>query len=113
MQTKWTGFTGKQLKSGALILVFLLTGTAFFNIGGCNSGSNDSGYEQVCERDTEAELCNHTYALCIAASCDPETIDGNTVYLFSPWFVYSAFYIFLSLLLYWGTVRRVRRIADK
>jgi ABC-type transport system involved in multi-copper enzyme maturation permease subunit len=43
----------------------------------------------------------------------PEVIDGHTIYVFSPWFVYSAFYIVLSLLLYWGAVRRVRRIADK
>jgi ABC-2 type transport system permease protein len=43
----------------------------------------------------------------------PETIDGNTIYLFSPWFIYSAFYALLSLLLFWATVRRVRRIADK
>lgn len=43
----------------------------------------------------------------------PEVIDGHTIYLFSPWFVYSALYIILSLLLYWGTVRRVRRIADR
>jgi hypothetical protein len=43
----------------------------------------------------------------------PEVIDGHTIYIFSPWFVYSAFYIVLSLLLYWGAVRRVRRIADR
>lgn len=41
-----------------------------------------------------------------------EVIDGHTVYLFSPWFIYSIFYGLLGLLLYWGTVRRVKRIAD-
>jgi len=43
----------------------------------------------------------------------PQTIDSHTVYLFSPWFMYIIFYTLLSLLLYWGTVRRVRQIADK
>lgn len=43
----------------------------------------------------------------------PEVIDGNTVYLFSPWLVYCTLYALLSILLFWGTVRRVRRIADK
>ncbi len=42
-----------------------------------------------------------------------EVIDGHTVYLFSPWFVYAALYSLLALLLYWATVRRVRRIADR
>jgi ABC-type transport system involved in multi-copper enzyme maturation permease subunit len=43
----------------------------------------------------------------------PEVIDGHTVYLFSPWFIYLALYVLLALLLYWGSVRRVRRIADR
>ncbi|MFZ0544313.1 MAG: hypothetical protein WAM60_02675 [Candidatus Promineifilaceae bacterium] len=43
----------------------------------------------------------------------PEVIDSHTVYLFSPWFVYSALYILLALLLYWRTVRRVQRIPDR
>lgn len=43
----------------------------------------------------------------------PETIDGHTLYIFSPWFIYTAIYGLLSLLLFWATVRRVRRIADK
>lgn len=42
-----------------------------------------------------------------------EVIDGHTVYLFSPWFIYAALYSLLALLLYWATVRRVRRIADR
>jgi ABC-type transport system involved in multi-copper enzyme maturation permease subunit len=43
----------------------------------------------------------------------PESIDGHTVYLFSPWFIYAGLYTILSLLLYWGSVRRVRKIADR
>ena len=39
-----------------------------------------------------------------------ETIAGYTVYLFSPWTVYLVLYILLSLFLYLGAVRRVRRI---
>lgn len=42
-----------------------------------------------------------------------QVIDGHTVYLFSPWFVYAGIYSLLALILYWGTVRRVKKIADK
>lgn len=42
-----------------------------------------------------------------------QTISGYTVYLFSPWTVYLILYILLSLLLYVGAVRRVRRIPTK
>ena len=42
-----------------------------------------------------------------------QTIAGYTVYLFSPWTVYLFLSILLSLLLYLGTVRRVRRIPTK
>ena len=41
------------------------------------------------------------------------TINGYTVLFFSPWFVYLILYTFLSLILYWLTVRRVRRIPKK
>lgn len=43
----------------------------------------------------------------------PETFSGNTVYLFSPWFVYVILYTLFAFLLYWLTVRRVRQIANK
>lgn len=42
----------------------------------------------------------------------PEVIDGHTVYLFSPWFLYGALYTVLALLLYWAAVRRVQRIPN-
>lgn len=42
-----------------------------------------------------------------------DTINGYTVLIFSPWFVYLVLYSFLSLVLYWLTVRRVRRIPRK
>jgi ABC-type transport system involved in multi-copper enzyme maturation permease subunit len=41
-----------------------------------------------------------------------DTINGYSVLFFSPWFVYLILYSVLSLILYWLTVRRVRRIPD-
>jgi ABC-type transport system involved in multi-copper enzyme maturation permease subunit len=38
-------------------------------------------------------------------------IDGHTVYIFSPWILFSILYILLALLLYWACIRRVKRIA--
>lgn len=40
-----------------------------------------------------------------------QTIDGHSVSLFSPWIVYILFYVLLALVLFWRTVRRVRRVA--
>lgn len=37
-------------------------------------------------------------------------IDGRSVTFFSPWIAYIFFCIVLSLVLFWGTVRRVRRV---
>lgn len=42
-----------------------------------------------------------------------QSISGYTVYLFSPWTIYLILYVLLSLFLYMGTVRRVRRIPTK
>jgi hypothetical protein len=39
-----------------------------------------------------------------------ETFGGRTFYLFSPWWVYIILYSLLALVLYWLTVRMVRRI---
>lgn len=41
------------------------------------------------------------------------TLDGHTIYVPSPWYFYILFYVLLSLLLYWLTVRRVQRIPDR
>lgn len=41
------------------------------------------------------------------------TIDGHTIYIPSPWYLYIILYTLLALLLYWLTVRRVRRIPDR
>jgi hypothetical protein len=41
------------------------------------------------------------------------TIDGHTVYIPSPWYFYIILYALLAVLLYWLTVRRVRRIPDR
>jgi ABC-type transport system involved in multi-copper enzyme maturation permease subunit len=40
-----------------------------------------------------------------------QTIDGHVVSLFSPWTVYILFYFLLALVLFWRTVRRVKRVA--
>jgi ABC-type transport system involved in multi-copper enzyme maturation permease subunit len=43
-----------------------------------------------------------------------ETFGGShSAYLFSPWPLFLLFYILLAFLLYWLTVRKVRKIADK
>jgi ABC-type transport system involved in multi-copper enzyme maturation permease subunit len=41
------------------------------------------------------------------------TLNGHTIYVPSPWYFYIFLYVLLSLLLYWLTVRRVRRIPDR
>jgi hypothetical protein len=42
-----------------------------------------------------------------------ESFGSYTAYLFSPWWVFLLLYILLAMLLYWLTVRRIRKIADK
>ncbi|MEJ2750717.1 MAG: hypothetical protein P8183_22845, partial [Anaerolineae bacterium] len=42
-----------------------------------------------------------------------ESFGSYTAYLFSPWWLFLILYTLLALLLYWLTVRRIRRIADK
>lgn len=42
-----------------------------------------------------------------------DSIGGYTVLIFSPWFIYLILYSLLSLVLYFLTVRRVRRIPNK
>jgi ABC-2 type transport system permease protein len=42
-----------------------------------------------------------------------EFIDGRAAYIVSPWPFYTLLYTFLALLLYWLTVRQVRRIPDR
>jgi len=49
---------------------------------GCDSGGNNSEDSQLavlCNSDRAADLCNHKYALCIAASCDPDTMSGSKI----------------------------------
>ncbi len=40
-------------------------------------------------------------------------VDGHTLYIFSPWFLYATLYIILALLLYWACIRHVRRVAKE
>ena len=71
--------TGNRKVLFAINLIILLS---FFLIISCDSGKNSSGgsdFIEICENDPDAELCDQQYALCIAASCDPETIDGNNI----------------------------------
>lgn len=42
-----------------------------------------------------------------------ETFGSYSAYLFSPWWLFLILYTLLALLLYWLTVRRIRKIADK
>ncbi|MDT8307794.1 MAG: ABC transporter permease [Anaerolineae bacterium] len=42
-----------------------------------------------------------------------DTVGGRTVWLFSPWWVYTILAILASLFLFWATVRRVRRIPNR
>ena len=40
-----------------------------------------------------------------------QNVDGHVVTLFSPWIAYVLIYGLLALILFWGTVRRVRRVS--
>lgn len=42
-----------------------------------------------------------------------QSFSGHQVWLFSPWFVTIPLYLLLAWLLYWLTVRKVRKIAEK
>jgi ABC-2 type transport system permease protein len=42
-----------------------------------------------------------------------DTIAGRTVWLFSPWWVYTILYALLGLILFSATVRRVRRVPKR
>lgn len=41
------------------------------------------------------------------------SFSGHSVWLFSPWPLFLLIYILVALVLYWASVRRVRRIAEK
>ena len=40
-------------------------------------------------------------------------IDGHTIFILSPWYLYAIFYILLGLILYWACVRRVKMVAKR
>ncbi len=42
-----------------------------------------------------------------------ELIDGHSVLLFSPWILFLALYTLLAILLYWASVRQVRKVARR
>lgn len=42
-----------------------------------------------------------------------EVVNGYRIIYLSPWYLFIALYSLLSILLYWGTVRRVRRIPQR
>jgi ABC-2 type transport system permease protein len=41
-----------------------------------------------------------------------QSVRGRTVTLFSPWLVYIIIYVLLALVLFWATVRRVKRVPQ-
>jgi hypothetical protein len=48
--------------------------------GGCDSGDSQlAQFEKRCLSAPGAEVCDQRYALCIAASCDPDSIADGTI----------------------------------
>ncbi|HML95728.1 MAG TPA: hypothetical protein PKC29_09895 [Thermodesulfobacteriota bacterium] len=60
------------------ILAFLVLVPLSFFASGCDSGGGRDAFERRC-LDANGEICDQRYALCIAASCDPDTMDGDTI----------------------------------
>jgi len=55
---------------------------SLFILISCDSDNNPSetkGFIEICEEDPMGVLCDQPYALCIAASCNPDTIDSNKI----------------------------------
>jgi len=70
----------KKLSLGLVSIIFLVLGAQI--IVSCESEENDSElleFENRCINNETAELCNHKYALCIAASCDPGTMTDTKI----------------------------------
>ena len=61
------------------ILALLAFVPLLFFAAGCDSGGGRDGFERRCLDSPKGEVCDQKYALCIAASCDPDTIDGDTI----------------------------------
>ncbi len=40
-------------------------------------------------------------------------IDGHTVFILSPWYLYALFYVLVGLILYWACVRRVKKVPTR
>ena len=61
-----------------LVIIFLLI-PLFVTV--CYSDGQNEGFglAGICRNDPRADLCNHKYALCIAASCDPATMTDSTI----------------------------------
>ncbi|MCL4244900.1 MAG: hypothetical protein KJ002_07200 [Candidatus Dadabacteria bacterium] len=59
--------------------VLFLIAPLFFLAWGCDSNDSRDGFERRCLDSPSGEVCDQKYALCIAASCDPDTIDGDTI----------------------------------
>jgi len=61
-------------------IIFLVLGAQL--LVSCESEENDSElleFENKCMENERAELCDHKYALCIAASCDPSTMTDTKI----------------------------------
>jgi hypothetical protein len=50
-----------------------------FLAAACDSKDGKDSFEKRCLDSPSGEICDQKYALCIAASCDPDTIDGDTI----------------------------------
>ena len=42
-----------------------------------------------------------------------DIIDGHTVFILSPWYLYALLYILLAFILYLACVRRVKKVAER
>jgi len=40
-------------------------------------------------------------------------IDGHTVFILSPWYLYAIFYALLGLILYWACVRQIKKVSTR
>ena len=67
-----------RLAAGPILALLILIPLLFF-ASGCDSNGGKDAFEKRCLDSPQGEVCNQKYALCIAASCDPDTIDGDTI----------------------------------
>ena len=67
-----------RLAAGPILALLIILAPLLFFAPGCDSNGGRDAFERRCI-DSNGEVCDQRYALCIAASCDPGTIDGDTI----------------------------------